>query len=78
MCKMKQGRETRMETETQKMATRERVILMMLGNVVPEVMTGWASRLRQTWRQKVNAASGFNCIAAGTPVYSVLTYIIEV
>jgi len=30
MCKMNQGRETRMETETQKMVTRERVILMML------------------------------------------------
>ena len=41
---------------------------MMLENVVPEVMTGWASRLRQTWCQKVNAASGFNYKAAGTPV----------
>jgi len=47
---------------------RERVMLMMLENVVPEVMTGWASRLRQTWCQKVNAASGFNYKTAGTPV----------
>jgi hypothetical protein len=28
---MNQGRETRMETETQKMVNRERVMLMMLG-----------------------------------------------
>ena len=43
-------------------------MLMMLENVVPEVITRWASRLRQTWCQKVNAASGFNYKAAGTPV----------